>query len=185
MYSYNPAKSAQLLTADGWKKVGGTWTKGGKKLTVLLIAISSSPESGRMLQAVQGYLQKAGMVASVRELAVSAWLAAALKGEETIAPSQWADDDPDCLSSWYTPKQYFNWSRVTYPALTKYLVSARGIVNTAKRAQAYKSAEKIIMDKALEMPMHQNVDLDVMTSKLNGVRTAAGGNEYFYTASLS
>lgn len=86
-YSYDPRKAAQILTADGWTKVGGIWTKGGKKLTVLLIAISSASSQSRLLQAVQGYLQQNGMVANLQSMAVSAWLATALKGGETIAPS--------------------------------------------------------------------------------------------------
>lgn len=86
---------------------------------------------------------------------------------------------------WYTPGQYFNWSRITFPALTSALNSAQGIVDTNTRIQMYWKAQQIIMDQALEMPIHQNADLVVMSSKLTGVQAFAGGNEYFYTASLS
>lgn len=152
---------------------------------MLLLAISSNATQSRLLQAVQGYLQQNGWVANLESVAVSAWLAMALKGAETIAPSQWVDTDPDCLRLWYTPGQYFNWSRVTFPALTNALNSALGVSDPKKRAQLYWKAQQIIMDEALEMPIHQNADLVVMSSKLTGVQAFAGGNEYFYTASLS
>ena len=40
-YSFDPAKGNQLLTADGWKKVGGVWTKGGKQLSIVLNSLAT------------------------------------------------------------------------------------------------------------------------------------------------
>ena len=76
LYPYNPAKAAKILTADGWSKVGGIWTTGGKKLTLDITAISSVPEYPLIAQGIQGSLRKNGFDATVRQLAVPAWLAA-------------------------------------------------------------------------------------------------------------
>ena len=75
MYPYDPAKAAQLLTADGWTKAGGIWTKGGKKLALTITAISTVPEYPLIAQAIQSSLQAVGMQVSVVQQAEPAWLA--------------------------------------------------------------------------------------------------------------
>jgi peptide/nickel transport system substrate-binding protein len=184
MYNYNPQKAAQLLTGDGWKKVGGFWTKGGKRLTLDISAISSVPEYPLISQAIQGYLRQAGMDASVTQLAVPAWLASNIKGTMNLAPLQYIAVDPDALHLWYLPKQYYNWSHYTNPTLTNLINQGQVEQNQAKRLKIYSQAQKMIMDQALEMPIHQNIDLLVMSSKLHGVTYSGGGFEYFYPASL-
>ena len=51
-YGFDPAKGSALLTADGWKKSGGTWAKGGKQLSIVLNALTDSTTVA-ILQALQ------------------------------------------------------------------------------------------------------------------------------------
>jgi peptide/nickel transport system substrate-binding protein len=183
-YPYDPAKAAATLTAAGWTKVNGFWQKDGRKLTLDLTAISSVPEYPLIAQAIQGYLRKAGMDASVRQLAVPAWLAANVKGDMNLTPLQFTGVDPDALHSWFLPKQYFNWSHYSDPTLTKLILQGQQITDQAQRQTIYSQVQKIIMDQALEMPIHQNIDLVVMNKNLKGVGYIGGGSEYFYAASL-
>jgi peptide/nickel transport system substrate-binding protein len=183
-YSYDPAKAASLLQADGWTKNGDFWEKDGKRLTITLTAISTSTEYPLLAQAIQGYLRKAGMDASVQQMAGPAWLAANIKGDMSMTPLQYIAVDPDALHLWFLPDQYFNWSHYTNPTLTSLIMQGQQESDQAKRDTIYAQAQKILMDEAVEMPIHENIDLVMTTKKLTGVSYSGGGFEYFGAAAV-
>jgi peptide/nickel transport system substrate-binding protein len=185
MYPYDPAKAAQLLTADGWTKVGGTWTKGGKKLALTITAISTVPEYPLIAQAIQSSLQAVGMQVSVVQQAEPAWLAANLAGNMSLTPLQYVAVDPAALDLWFLPGQYYNWSHYTNPQLTKLIDEGEVTSNQSARAKIYEQAQQIIMQQAVLLPLHQNDDLLVYSKNLTGVTYSGGGFEYFYKAALS
>ena len=184
MYPYDPERAAATLTAAGWTKVNGFWQKGGRRLKLDLTAISTVPEYPLIAQAIQGYLRKAGMDASVRQLAVPAWEAANTKGDMSLTPLQFTGVDPDALHSWFLPKQYFNWSHYTDPTLTHLIEQGQQVTSTEQRLSIYAQVQKIIMEQALEIPIHENVDLVMTSKRLTGVSYTAGGTEYLYNATL-
>lgn len=184
MYPYDPKKAAALLTGAGWSKVNGIWQKGGRRLSLDITAISTVPEYPLIAQAIQGYLRQNGMDASVRQLAVPAWEAANTKGDMSLTPLQFTGVDPDALHSWFLPDQYFNWSHYTDPTLTRLITQGQQETDPAARTTIYNQVQKIIMEKALEMPIHENVDLVMASKSLKGVNYIAGGSEYFYAATL-
>lgn len=185
MYPYDPAKAAQLLTADGWTKVGGIWTKGGKKLALTITAISTVPEYPLIAQAIQNSLQAVGMQVSVVQQAEPAWLASNLAGNMSLTPLQYIAVDPAALDLWFTPGQYYNWSHYTNPQLTKLIEEGEVTSSTSARAKIYQQAQQIIMQEAVDLPLHLNDDLLVYSKNLTGVTYSGGGFEYFYKASLS
>jgi peptide/nickel transport system substrate-binding protein len=143
------------------------------------------PEYPLLAQAIQGYLRAVGMNATVTQLATPAWLAANIAGNMSLTPLQYIAVDPDALHFWFLPGQYFNWSHFTDPTLTNLINSAQQEPDPAKRVAAYQQAQQIIMNQAIDLPLHQNVDL-VMTSKsLTGLQYSGGGFEYFGAASMS
>jgi peptide/nickel transport system substrate-binding protein len=182
-YSYDPAKAEATLQAGGWTKSNGFWEKGGKRLTINITAISSVPEYPLIAQAIQGYLRKVGMDAQVTQQAVPAWLAANIKGNMSLTPLQYIAVDPDALHLWFLPGQYFNWSHYTNPQLTALITQGQQQTDTAKRLAIYSQIQKIIMDQAVLMPIHQNVDLVMTSKKLTGLLYSGGGFEYFGAAS--
>ncbi len=184
-YSYDPAKAAALLKGAGWSKTGEFWQKDGKTLAVNLTAISTVPEYPLLAQAIQGYLRKAGMDATVTQLATPAWLAANINGDMSMTPLQYVGVDPDALHVWFLPGQYFNWSHYADPKLAALIQQGQVESDAAKRLDIYKQVQQIIMDQAIEMPIHMNIDL-VMTSRaLTGLSWSGGGFEYFGAASLT
>ena len=184
-YPFDPAKAEALLKGAGWTKPGEFWEKGGKRLTLNITAISTSTSYPLLAQAIQGYLRKAGMDASVTQLATPAWLAANIKGDMSMTPLQYIGVDPDALRLWFTPDQYFNWSHFTDPTLTKLIMDGQQELDPAKRLSIYAQAQKIIMDQAIELPIRQNVDLVMTSKKLTGVTYSGGGFEYFGAAAMS
>lgn len=186
MYPYDPAKAQQLLSADGWTKSGGYWTKAGHRLTVQLTAPSGVPEYPLLVQGIQSQLRAVGMDATVTTLGTTAWLASAAAagsaGSTSLTPSQYVGVDPDALSVWFLPKQYLNWSHYTNPELTKLLLQGRTVQSASQRVAIYKQIQTIVMQQALIEPMHLNEDLTMMSSKLKGVTYSGGGFELFYLA---
>ncbi|HWG01029.1 MAG TPA: ABC transporter substrate-binding protein [Trebonia sp.] len=185
MYPYDPAKATQLLTADGWSKTGGTWTKDGKKLALTITAISTVPEYPLIAQAIQSSLQAVGMQVSVVQQAEPAWLASNLAGNMSLTPLQYIGVDPDALHLWFTPGQYYNWSHYTNPQLTKLIDEGQVTTDQSARAKIYEQAQQLIMQEAVDLPLHLNEDLLVYSKSLTGVTYSGGGFEYFYKAALS
>ncbi|MDB5077922.1 MAG: Peptide/nickel transport system substrate-binding protein, partial [Chloroflexi bacterium] len=182
-YAYNPAKAAQLLTADGWKKVSGIWTKNGKQLTLQITAIAQAGDFTDMATAQQGYLQKAGMVVNVRALAGTAWEASNTSGNFNLTgPLQFSLADPDLLRVMLTPKQFFNWARFDNPEATRMILQAGTLQSQSQRLALYNKAQHIIMDQAAMLPMRYNEDLQLLTSRLHGVVVTKGGFPSYYPA---
>lgn len=184
-YSYDPAKAESTLQAGGWTKAGGFWQKDGKRLSLTITAISSVPEYPLIAQAIQGYLRKVGMDVKIQQLAVPAWLAANLKGNMSLTPLQYIAVDPDALHLWFLPGQYFNWSHYTNKTLTSLIKQGQVASDLNKRLSIYSQAQKIIMDQAVLMPIHENVDLVMTSKKLTGMQYSGGGFEYFGAASMA
>jgi peptide/nickel transport system substrate-binding protein len=184
-YPYDPAKAEATLKAAGWIKPGEFWEKDGKRLALTLTAISTVPEYPLIAQAIQGYLRKVGMDAQVEQLAVPAWLAANIKGDMSLTPLQYIGVDPDALHLWFLPEQYFNWSHFTDPKLTALLEQGQQESDEQKRVALYHEAQRFIMDQAIEMPIHENVDLVMTSKKLTGLTYSGGGFEYLGAASLA
>jgi peptide/nickel transport system substrate-binding protein len=184
LYPYDPAKAAETLKAAGWTKTGEFWEKDGKPLQLKLTAIASSTEYPLLAQAMQGYLRKAGMDAQVERLASPAWLAANIKGDMSMTPLQYIGVDPDALHLWFLPGQYFNWSHVDDPALGKLIAEGQQEGDADKRVAIYHRIQRMIMEGAMEMPIHENVDLVMTSPKLTGMTWSGGGFEYLGAASM-
>jgi peptide/nickel transport system substrate-binding protein len=101
----------------------------------------------------------------------------------SLTPLQYIAVDPDALHLWFLPGQYFNWSHYTNPQLTALITQGQQQTDTAKRLAIYSQIQKIIMDQAVLMPIHQNVDLVMTSKKLTGLLYSGGGFEYFGAAS--
>jgi peptide/nickel transport system substrate-binding protein len=185
MYPYDPAKAEALLKEAGWSRNGEFYEKDGKRLELKLTAISTSTSYPPLAQAIQGYLRKAGMDASVQLLATPAWLQAAIKGETSLSPAQFIGVDPDALRLWFTPDQYFNWSHFADPELTGLIMQGQQESDPDKRFALYAAAQKIIMEQAIMLPIRQNIDLVMTSRKLTGLSWSGGGFEYFGAAAVA
>ena len=182
-YSFDPAKGDAVLTADGWKKVGGIWTKGGKQLALVLNSLSTDPEYPLILQAVQSQLTSQGIKATIVTNPVTPWENLNASGGMSMTVLEFANSDPAQLLQWYVPGQYFEkWTKVSNPALSKLLDAGQSATSSAARSADYVQAQKIIMSDAYEIPFHVNEDLLSFSSKISGIEYEGGGNDLFYQA---
>jgi peptide/nickel transport system substrate-binding protein len=179
-YSFDPAKGTQLLTADGWKKSGGVWTKGGKQLSIVLNSLTDSTTVA-ILQALQGQLATQGIKASIASNAVTAWVNFNAEGKMNSTVLEFANPDPAQMLQWYVPGQYYeNWTKVNDPALTKALQAGQSTTSDTARVSDYLAAQKIIMNQAYEIPFHVNEDLLTYASSVSGIEYEGGGDAFFY-----
>jgi peptide/nickel transport system substrate-binding protein len=182
-YSFDPAKGDQALTADGWKKVGGTWTKGGKQLTLVLNSLATDPEYPLILQAVQSQLASQGIKVTIVTNSVTPWESLNASGGMSLTVLEFANADPAQMLEWYVPGQYFQtWTKVNNPVLTKVLTAGQTTNSQSERAADYLQAQKIIMTEAYEIPFHVNEDLLSFSSKISGIEYEGGGLDFFYQA---
>jgi peptide/nickel transport system substrate-binding protein len=185
-YSYNPTKAASLLTAAGWKKDGGTWTKDGKPLSIILNALSTDPQYPLILQAVQAQLATAGIKASIITEPVTPWENVNATGGMSMTVLEFANSDPAQLLQWFVPGQYFQkWTKVDDPALSTLLNEGETTTSPTQRLAIYGKAQNLIMQEAYEIPFNVNEDLLTMSSKVTGVEYEGGGNDFFYKADLA
>jgi peptide/nickel transport system substrate-binding protein len=184
MYPYDPAKGAEVLEKAGWKKVNGIWTKDGKKLTLLITTISAYQDLPDFAVGIQGYLQKAGMVVTIKEYGGTEWLSNTVKGVENITPLWLSNTNPDLLRLLFTPGEYFNWSMYNNPTVTKILDEAEVNTNPTSRLQQYDKAQTLLMQQAVMLPERVNEDLILLKSTVKGVIDYFGGNPYYYETTV-
>jgi peptide/nickel transport system substrate-binding protein len=182
-YPYNVAKAAQVLEADGWKKVGGTWTKGGKQLTLRWTLIAQAGDFDDMGTAQIGYLTNFGIKVNSVAIAGTAWEASNTNGDFNMTgPLQFSDTDPDLLQLMLGKGEYFNWSGYANTAVQKLLTQARTTPNGPDRLNLYYKAQAMVEADAWNLPIRLDENLDMMSSKLKGVRDDFGGLPNYYTA---
>lgn len=185
MYPHDPAKAEQTLRQGGWTMQGGAWTKGGKKLSLVITAIEDSPTYPLLAQAMQGSLKQVGIPASVQQMGAAAWTDNNVKGNLNLTPLTYVAVDPDALSFWFDPGSFYNWSHYTNGELTKLLAKGRVTVDPTQRISIYQRAQQIILDQAVLFPIYENQDLLTYAKNLTGVSYSGGGFESFYRAALS
>ena len=124
-YPYNVTKAAQVLTADGWKKVNGIWTKNGQPLTLRWTLIAQAGDFDDMGTAQIGYLTNFGIKVNSVAIAGTAWEASNTNGDFNMTgPLQFSDTDPDLLRLMLGKGQYFNWSGYANPTVWSLLDKA-------------------------------------------------------------
>ncbi|MBL4916784.1 ABC transporter substrate-binding protein [Szabonella alba] len=178
-YGYDPEKVAEVLEAAGWTMGSQFWEKDGRTLSLKITAISENASYMALAQAIQGYLAAVNIEATLEPMTSPAWNAANIAGEMNLTPLQYIAVDPDALRFWFTEGQYFNWSHWTDPAFTELLDEAVALADEGARAEAYREAQRILLDNAVILPIRQNLDLTMSAKNVTGITWSGGGFQYF------
>jgi ABC-type transport system substrate-binding protein len=153
-YAYDPAKAKQLLAAAGHPN----------GVDVELWHSQDAPIA-RLSQAVQGYLNAAGIRTKLVQRDASSAREAARKGETDMTLKTWYADYPDADSFLY-PLLYSgskgpggNVSFYASPAFDKLVLAARHEQDDPKRAALYRSADSLAYSDAPMVPLFFYNDL--------------------------
>lgn len=179
-YPYDLAKARDLLARAGFKDTNGDGIleKDGKPavLEAVLMTWGNLPEVGQMVQAM---LRQVGLDVKVQVLAYPAAVQAAGEGKHNLVPQALSSSDPSILTSFYHSRNLsatgFNWAKFADPALDKALDEGTATSDPARRAEHYATAQKIIMDNALILPIRDYVNLNVANARVKGLRYAMQG----------
>jgi peptide/nickel transport system substrate-binding protein len=169
-YPYDPAKAKQMLADAGYPN--------GFKTELLTYNSPRGYNSAGadLAVAIQGYLQKVGVEASVRKQEIGAYLAE-IRNKTTKYGGMflvgWTGDngDPDnflfeLFGSANIPVT--NTPRYVNPALDKILVEAQRVPDHDKRVALYHEAQKIILDDAPWIFVNSLLQVRVIRKEVKG-----------------
>ena len=98
-----------------------------------------------------------------------------------LLPIRWVNNSASVLTIPFTSanipepgKFKFNWARWSDPNLDKLLAEAGSATSPEQAAKLYADAQRMIMEAAIFMPVHDQIQTVVYSSKLKGLRYAAG-----------
>lgn len=178
VYPFDLAKARQLLTDAGWTPgPDGIRVKEGKPLELTFVS-TLEPDLG---VAVQAAAKDIGFKVNIQRVTQARRDELLIGNEYHLADLRWVAVDPSILkipfASTNIPapgKFKFNWARYSDPKLDKLLADAESATSPTEAGKLYTEAQKMIMDAAIFLPVHDQVQTVVYSAKLKGLRYAAG-----------
>ena len=177
-YQYDTAKAESLLEEAGWKMgSSGIREKNGETLSIFFPCLLE-PDT---CVAIQGYAKKVGFDVNVEVVMKARQDELIFANGYDMLVIRWVSLDPGVLiipfHSRNIPKPgkfKFNWSRYSTPELDKLLEDAESAETQATKDDLYMQIQKTIMDQAIFLAIHDQVQTVAYNPNLEGVRFANG-----------
>ena len=173
---FDPDEAARLLEEAGYVDTDGDGVRDRDGQPLLLDAVlmtwGSLPE---VAQLIQSQWKSIGVQLRTRTLTYPAALEAARTGDYHLIPQNYAGGDPDLLYTYYHSSSTFNWTRAADALLDDLLVRARQVSDAAVRTELYAQAQKRIMELVLLIPIRDPVNLNGVSTRVQGLRFDAHG----------
>jgi peptide/nickel transport system substrate-binding protein len=167
-YPYDVAKAKELLKDAGVKP--GTHVE--------LLTYNSprgyNPAGPNLAIAIQGFLKKVGIIASVRQLEIGAFFTVVRSGTyKGLMMEGWTGDngDPDNFLGELWGEANFpvvNWSRYKNPAFESLLAQALVVSDPAKRTPLYDQAQKLVLDDAPWIFVNSTLQIRAIQKNVKG-----------------
>ena len=162
MYSYDPAKAAELLESAGWTKGSSDIReKDGQPLEMLWLHFPNrTPGVPELMQA---QLREIGIDVKIEASDNPGNMTRARNREVNLEWMTWESDDPSILRVLYHSENMGNgWNYAFYqdPHLDEVLEGIDSTLDLDKRKALVSEAQKIIMEQALVLPLQ--VDTNVV-----------------------
>ena len=183
-YPYDPAKAKTLLAQAGYPN--------GFSTTIWLrpqgSVLNPNPKAGAEL--LQADLANIGVKAEVKVIEWGELIKQAKQGQHDMLFMGWAGDngDPD---NYLTPlfscngvKSGINFARYCDPKLDKLIADGRATADQTARAKDYETAQKIIHDEALWIPLGYPTASAITRSSVTGYKVSAFGRQHFADVSV-
>ena len=141
------AAAERYLTAAGWAKTGGAWTKGGKPLTVKIAAIQSLESAQEVTINLQSQLQNAGLTVNVEFLDDAAWKSRVWRDHDfDLILSQWTFDRNEDIREQFYSTGTRNFTSYKNRAVDAALDKARDATDPYVRKTALRDVHRMVHD---------------------------------------
>jgi peptide/nickel transport system substrate-binding protein len=175
--AFNRAQAEALLNQAGWVDANGDGIreKDGQPLRLKIVIPSWGliPQTAELLE-IQ--LKDAGILADLVQVpSFSALMDAQKGGAYHLISMNLAGTDPDMLRSFFRSDGAYNWSQVHDPVLDALLDRAVRAGTDADRLDLYRQIQERIAGGYLLLPIRDYVNLNVASSKVEGLRYSAQG----------
>jgi peptide/nickel transport system substrate-binding protein len=177
-YPYDPKKAAALLDEAGWKPgPDGVRVKDGKRLTAMYQpAAVLEPDTA---VAIQAELKRIGFDIVVEIITFAKRDDLIMNNQDEIQPLRWISGDPSCLEVMFHSRNIpapgfgkFNYAHLNDKELDSLLEDAAGAADPGQRDVLYGQAQKRIMDSAVWVPLHEQVNTVAYRADKTGYRWA-------------
>jgi peptide/nickel transport system substrate-binding protein len=178
-YPFSLETADALLDEAGWtgRDGQGYRTKDGQRLT-LFAPILLEPETA---VAVQAEVARVGIDLQVENVLKARQDELIFANDYDVLVIRWVSNDPGVLIiPFHTrnipePGQFkFNWARHSDPELDALLEAAEVARSPEERRALYEDAQRMIMDAAIFLALHQQVQTLAHSAELTGFRFAPG-----------
>lgn len=188
LYSYNPEEAARLLEEEGWidSNGDGVREKDGAKLTVDWPDNPAWSEAFNEL--IIGYLSEAGFDVQYRSMDDGAAYEELLAGNYTLVYMYWNRPDPSPLRYLFHSENVNGggaWTNFVNEDLDAALADADVNTDEAVRRQDYVTAQNIIMENALVLPMFTVNISYLIAPSVQGFTFELEGYPFLYDISIS
>ncbi|MFZ4895671.1 ABC transporter substrate-binding protein [Plantibacter sp. Mn2098] len=182
LFGYDLKQANSLLDQAGWttKDADGYRTKDGVRLSVRFPVSTnqSIPAEQSLFEQIQAGAKSAGFEVKLEPLDLSSWYEALGTNAYDAVSAPYTKVGPDVLRTLYdssgitpAPSGYFaNHAQLNDPALDALLAKASATLDTDARADLYKQAQKIILDGYYILPLYDQQNHFLHSTKLQGVR---------------
>ncbi|WP_084186854.1 ABC transporter substrate-binding protein [Andreprevotia chitinilytica] len=178
-YSYDPVKAKQLLADAGFPNGFSTtiWVRPAGS------TLNPNPRAGGEL--LQADLAKIGVKAEIKVIEWGELIKRAKAGEHDLLFMGWSGDngDPD---NFLTPQfscaaveSGLNFARFCDATLDKAIATGKRTADQAARSKQYETAQKIIHDQALWIPLAHPLNAAITTSNVSGYKVSPFGRQDF------
>jgi peptide/nickel transport system substrate-binding protein len=175
-YAHDPARAAALLDEAGWSDTDGDGVRDqdGRPLVLdfYLMGWGHMPSVGQLLAAQWAEL---GIGVNSQVVSYPEALELAGEGQHHLIPFNLSGSDPDILRKFFHSQAGSNWSKVNDAELDAWLESAAHTSDPAERATLYSQVQLRVMDEALVIPIRDYVNLNGVSSRVQGLRFDAQG----------
>lgn len=186
MYPHDPAKAAQLLDKAGWVMgSSGLREKDGQQFKLNCL-IGTAEEDNAIAQIMQAQFKPLGIQIDINVIAGTALTTAKQQGQHHIGYKIAVYQDPDILGIYFHSRSIggFNYTFYEDPELNRLLDEGIATLDPQKRKEVYAKVQRLMMEKAILIPIYYLSNLTAARAKLQGLFHDTAGYYWLYDAWL-